>query len=181
MSIMSNSLLPSAGETDIAGLVGMYVLQAASTRPAALLDWNNNYANDPNKGVVFHCSNLPKAFFESQRIGYQEIIAGTVGRENTYGTIVGRIAPGPFTYCRISTDDEKGRIRGYVGEATFTGGTLETFGGYGVIEVPRFQALLQYVSRNGFEHHVAATRATVAAAVDDALGTYLGWDVLRHE
>ncbi|MEO8071468.1 MAG: fucose isomerase, partial [Acidobacteriota bacterium] len=59
MSMMSESLLPSACETDIAGLVSMYILQAASGQPAALLDWNNNYGSDPNRGVVFHCSNLP--------------------------------------------------------------------------------------------------------------------------
>src|SRR5258705_12954215 len=79
MSMMSNNLLPSACETDIAGLLGMYVLQAASGKPAALLDWNNNFGRDPNKGVVFHCSNLPKAFFAEQRMDYQEIIAGAVG------------------------------------------------------------------------------------------------------
>jgi L-fucose isomerase-like protein len=180
MSMMSNGLLPSACETDIAGLVGMYILQAASRRPAALLDWNNNYANDPNKGVVFHCSNLPKAFFSDQKMDYQEIIAGTVGKENTFGTIVGRIAPGPFTYCRISTDDLQGRVTSYVGEGIFTEDQLQTFGGYGVIEVPNFQKLLQYVCRNGFEHHVAATRERVAAAIQDAASTYLGWEVYHH-
>jgi len=180
MSMMSESLLPSACETDIAGLVGMYVLQAASGSPAALLDWNNNYGEDPDKGVVFHCSNLPKGFFDAHRMDYQEIIAGTVGKENTFGTIVGRIAPGPFTYCRISTDDLDGIIRGYVGEGRFTDDALDTFGGYGVIEVPQFQKLLHLICRNGFEHHVAATRAEVAEAVEDALDTYLDWDVYRH-
>jgi L-fucose isomerase-like protein len=181
MSMMSNSLLPSACETDVAGLVGMYVLQSASERPAALLDWNNNFGDDPNKGVVFHCSNLPQAFFADHRMDYQEIIAGTVGKENTYGTIVGRVAPGPFTYCRVSTGDFEGRITGYVGEGRFTDDRLETFGGYGVIEVAEFQRLLRFICSRGFEHHVAATRATVAAAIDDALNTYLGWDVHRHE
>ncbi len=180
MSMMSNSLLPSACETDIAGVVGMYVLQAASEQPAALLDWNNNFGDDPNKGVVFHCSNLPKAFFSEHKMDYQEIIAGTVGKENTYGTIVGRVAPGPFTYCRASTDDQRGGIRSYVGEGQFTADRLETFGGYGVIEVPHFQQLLQFICREGFEHHVAATRATVAAAVSEALSTYQGWEVYHH-
>jgi L-fucose isomerase-like protein len=181
MSMMSNNLVPSACETDIAGLVGMYILQAASGQPAALLDWNNNYSGDPNKGVVFHCSNLPKAFFGEQKMDYQEIIAGTVGKENTYGTIVGRISPGPFTYCRVSTDDLNGRIASYVGEGQFTKDKLDTFGGYGVIEVPRFQKLLQFICRNGYEHHVAATKAPVADAIADALGTYLGWQLYHHE
>jgi L-fucose isomerase-like protein len=180
MSMMSESLLPSACETDIAGLLGMYVLQAGSQQPAALLDWNNNYGPDPNKGVVFHCSNLPKSFFAHQRMDYQAIIAGTVGKENTFGTIVGRVSPGPFTYCRVSTDDLEGRISSYVGEGRFTDDVLETFGGYGVVEIPAFQRLLQLICRRGFEHHVAATRAKVADAVGDALDIYLHWDVYRH-
>jgi L-fucose isomerase-like protein len=180
MSMMSNNLLPSACETDIAGLLGMYVLQSASGQPAALLDWNNNFGTDPNKGVVFHCSNLPKAFFTEQRMDYQEIIAGTVGKENTYGTIVGRISPGPFTYCRVSTDDLTGRVSSYLGEGRFTEDKLDTFGGYGVIELPEFQRLLQFICRNGYEHHVAATKAPVADAIEDALSTYVGWNVYHH-
>ena len=180
MSIMSNNLLPSACETDVAGLLGMYILQAASGTPAALLDWNNNFGTDPNKGVVFHCSNLPKAFFAEQKMDYQEIIAGTVGKENTYGTIVGPISAGSFTYCRISTDDLHGRVASYVGEGRFTEDRLETFGGYGVIEVPRFQELLQFICRKGYEHHVAATKAAVGPAIDDALRTYLKWEVYYH-
>jgi L-fucose isomerase-like protein len=180
MSMMSNNMLPSACETDIAGLVGMYILQAASGTPAALLDWNNNFNNDPNKGVVFHCSNLPKAFFAEQKMDYQEIIAGTVGKENTYGTIVGRVSPGPFTYCRVSTDDLNGKVASYVGEGRFTEDKLDTFGGYGVIEVPNFQKLLQFICQNGYEHHVAATKSAVAEAIEDALTTYLGWQVYRH-
>ncbi len=181
MSMLSNALLPSACESDVTGLVSMYILQAASEKPAALLDWNNNYADDPNKGVLFHCSNLPKAFFLDTRMGYQDIIAGTVGRENTYGTILGRIAPGPFTYCRVSTDDMRGRVKALVGEGRFTEDSLETFGGYGVVEIPNFQKLLHFICRQGFEHHVAATRDTVAEAVADALSTYMGWDVYLHQ
>ncbi len=180
MSMMSNSLMASACEADIAGTLSMYVIQQASGVPAALLDWNNNYGDDPDKGVVFHCSNLPKEFFTAQRMDYQEIIAGAVGRENTYGTIVGRIAPGPFTYARISTDDFAGLIKVYAGEGMFTEDTMTTFGGYGVFEVPRMQDLLAHICENGFEHHVAASRAQVAPAVAEALGKYMGWDVYLH-
>ncbi len=181
MSMMSNKLLASACESDIAGTLSMYILQQASGRPAALLDWNNNYGTDPNKGVVFHCSNLPKAFFEEgHRMDNQEIIAGTVGKENTYGTIVGRISPGPFTYARVSTDDYEGIIRAYVGEGEFTSDKMQTFGGYGVFEVPRLQKLLVYICEHGFEHHVAATRARVANAISEALGKYKSWIVYEH-
>ena len=112
---------------------------------------------------------------------YQEIIAGTVGKGKTFGTIVGKIAPGAFTYCRVSTDDLEGRIRSYVGEGEFTGDPIESFGGYGVIKIREFQTLLRYICRNGLEHHVAATRATVARGITDALGNYMKWEVYHHQ
>jgi L-fucose isomerase-like protein len=180
MSMMSQGLLPSACETDVTGVVGMYALQLASGTPSALLDWNNNYGEDPDKCVIFHCSNLPHHFFVEPRMDYQEIIAGTVGQENTFGTIVGRVRPSPFTYCRVSTDDTWGTVRAYVGEGTFTDDPVETFGGYGVAHIPNLQGLLQYICERGFEHHVAANLSQVAPAVAEALGKYLGWEVYHH-
>jgi L-fucose isomerase-like protein len=180
MSMMSNALMPSACETDITGAVGMYAMALASGVPSALVDWNNNYGDDPDKGVIFHCSNLPKAFFEDIEMSYQDIIAGTVGKENTYGTVVGRIKSGPFTYCRVSTDDAWGVIRVYLGEGEMTDDPLKTFGGYGVVNIPDFQRLLRHICENGFEHHVAVNQSQVAAAVNEALSKYLGWDVYYH-
>ncbi|MDO8684700.1 MAG: L-fucose/L-arabinose isomerase family protein [Armatimonadota bacterium] len=181
MSMMSNVLQPSACETDITGVVGMYALQLASGGPSALVDWNNNYGEDPDKAVVFHCSNLPKAFFESVKMDYQAIIAGTVGQENTYGTMVGRVAAGPFSYCRVSTDDSLGVVRAYVGEGEITNDPLDTFGGYGVVEIPDLQSLLRHICEQGYEHHVAISKSLVAEAVAEALGNYKGWDVYYHE
>ncbi len=180
MSMMSESLLPSACEVDITGLLAMYILQLASGTPSAILDWNNNYADDPNKCVLFHCSNLPKSFFKAQKMYFQEIIAGSVGKDNTYGTIVGRIKASPATFCRTTTDDVDGIIRVYVGQGNFTNDKLDTFGGYGVMKINNFQALLEYVCKMGFEHHVAVNMSETADAVAEALGNYLGWDVYRH-
>ena len=182
MSMMSNKLMSSACETDIAGVIGMYAMAMASGKPSALADWNNNYGGDPNKGVLFHCSNLPKDFFEeTPDMDYQEIIAGTVGKENTYGTVVGRVRAAPFTYTRISTDDLEGKIRVYLGEGALTKDPLKTFGGYGVFEIPNLQKLLHYICENGFEHHVAVNISQTANAVNEALGKYLGWDVYYHK
>ena len=158
----------------------MIALQAASGTPSALLDWNNNFGKDPNKGILFHCSNLPKSFFCQNKMDYQAIIAGSVGKENAYGTICGQIAPGPFTFTRVSTDDQFGEITAYVGEGKFTDDKLDTFGGYGIFEIPELQTLLRYICENGFEHHVAASRSQVAGAIAEAFENYLGWDVYRH-
>jgi len=182
MSMLSNKMIPSACEADITGLIGMYAMALASGRPSALLDWNNNYGDDPDKAVVFHCSNLPQDIFGGQaRMDYQKIIAGTVGQERTYGTLVGKIQPTPLTYCRVSTDDAVGTIRAYLGEAEITNDPIDTFGGYGVIRVPEFQELLTYICENGFEHHVAVNPSQVAEALYEAFTKYLGWDVYYHE
>ncbi len=181
MSMMSESLMSSACETDVAGTVSMYALVCASGRASALLDWNNNFGEDTDKCVVFHCSNLPKSVFAEQKMDYQEIIAGTVGKENTYGTMVGRMKASPFTFCRVSTDDFNGQIAAYVGEGELTNDLLNTFGGFGVAKVPNLQDLLHFICENGFEHHVAFNLSQVSGAVEEALGKYMGWWVYKHE
>jgi L-fucose isomerase-like protein len=180
MSMMSNNLLPSACETDMTGMIGMYVLQLASGTPSAIVDWNNNFGDDPDKCVIFHCSNLPKHFFEDFKMDFQEIIAGSVGKENTFGTVVGKLKTGPITFCRVSTDDLKGGMRAYVGEGETTDDRPASFGGYGVLKVPRLQDLLQYICKNGYEHHVAVNFSRYGAAIAEALGNYKQWDVRQH-
>jgi len=180
MSMMSDNLLSSACEVDVCGVLSMHCLRLASETPSALLDWNNNYGSHPDKAVCFHCSNLPKHFFRDVKMDYQEIIAGTVGKDNTFGTCVGRVKSGPMSYARFSTDDRTGRIRGYVGGGNFTDDPLETFGGAGVVEIPRMQELLRYICENGFEHHVAANFSTVPGIVHEAATRYLGWDTYWH-
>jgi L-fucose isomerase-like protein len=181
MSMMSNDLHSSACEVDICGAVAMHALRLASETPSALLDWNNNYGENPDKAVCFHCSNLPKHFLRNAKMDYQAIIAGTVGKENTFGTCVGIVRPGPMTFARFSTDDRAGRMRGYVGSGAFTDDPLHTFGGAGVVEIPGMQRLLHYICENGFEHHVAANLSSVAGAVHEATTRYLGWDMHWHE
>jgi L-fucose isomerase-like protein len=181
MSMMSNGLHSSACEVDVPGVVGMHALRLASETPSALLDWNNNYGDNPDKAVCFHCSNLPKHFFEEVRMDYQEIIAGTVGKLNTFGTCVGKVKASPMSFARFSTHDSTGRMRGYVGQGRFTDDPLQTFGGAGVVEIPRLQDLLHYICENGFEHHVAANLSETASAVYEASTKYLGWEMHWHK
>jgi L-fucose isomerase-like protein len=180
MSMMSDDLLSSACEVDVCGVLSMHALRLASETPSALLDWNNNYGSHPDKAVCFHCSNLPKHFFRDVKMDYQEIIAGTVGKDNTFGTCVGRVKSGPMSFARFSTDDFVGKIRGYVGGGRFTDDPLETFGGAGIVEIPNMQKLLHYICENGFEHHVAANFSTVAPILYEATTNYLGWEMYAH-
>jgi len=181
MSMMSNQLMPSACETDITGVVSMYALQLASNSPGALVDWNNNYADDPDRCVLFHCGNWAKSFVPDIEIKTAPILGTTLGEENTYGAMAGRAAAGPMTYARVSTDDSNGIIRAYTGEGELTNDPLDTFGHRAVLYTPNLQKLLAYICRNGFEHHVAMTMNHVALVLTEAFSTYMKWDVYHHQ
>src|SRR5580704_5812507 len=173
MSLMSEQMMPSACEVDIAGVISMYALQLASGKPSALVDWNNNYGNDPEKCVFFHCGNWAKDFLPDIRIGTAPILGTVLGEANTVGALAGRTPAGPVTFGRITTDDLTGSIRAYVGEGRFTDDPLDTFGTKAVVHVPRLQPLMHTICRDGFEHHAAMTRDHVASAVAAALDRYL--------
>ncbi len=183
MSMMSEKLMPSACEVDITGVVSMYALQLASGTPSALVDWNNNYGDDPDKCVLFHCGNWAKSFFPEGdfTMTAAEILGTTLGQENTCGAITGRVPAGPFTFARVSTDDLNGEIIAYVGEGRFTDDPLKTFGSRAVVEIPDLQTLMQYVCKSGFEHHVAINKGNTAAILAEAFETYFGFDVYHHE
>ena len=180
MSIMSENMLPSACEVDVTGTLSMYAMQLASGSPSALVDWNNNYADDENKCVLFHCGNWAKSFLPDIQISTAPILGTTVGTENTYGALDGRTPAMPLTYGRISTDDSKGIIKAYFGEGELTNDPLKTFGNRAVAQIDRLQGLMNYVCRNGFEHHVVMNASKTAAILKEALENYLGWEVHLH-
>ena len=180
MSMMSENMLPSACEVDVTGTLSMYAMQLASGSPSALVDWNNNYADDDTKCVLFHCGNWAKSFLPDIQISTAPIIGTSVGTENTYGALEGRTPASPLTYGRISTDDCKGIIKAYVGEGELTNDALNTFGNRAVAQINNLQGLMQYVCRNGFEHHVVMNASKTAGILKEAMGNYLGWDVYQH-
>jgi L-fucose isomerase-like protein len=182
MSMMSEKLMPSACEVDVAGTVAMYALQLASGVPSALVDWNNNYGDDENKCVFFHCGNWAKTYVPDVTISTAPILGSVLGVENTYGALAGRTPGGrPVTFGRVSTDDRNGRIVSYVGEGRFTDDPLDTFGTRAVVEVPGLQKLMRFICRNGFEHHAAMNAAASAGILTEAFETYMGWSVYRHQ
>ena len=180
MSMLSENMLPSACEVDVTGTLSMYAMQLASGSPSALVDWNNNYADDDTKCVLFHCGNWAKSFLPDIEISNAPILGTTVGVENTYGALDGRTPASPLTYGRISTDDPKGIIKAYIGEGVLTDDPLNTFGNRAVAQIADLQGLMQYVCRNGFEHHVVMNASKTARILEEALGNYMGWEVYNH-
>ena len=179
-SMFSENMIPSACEVDVTGTLSMYALQLASGSPSALVDWNNNYADDDEKCVLFHCGNWAKSFLPDIEISNAPILGTTVGVENTYGALDGRTPASPLTYGRITTDDTRGIMKAYVGDGALTDDELKTFGNRAVAKIPDLQGLMQYVCKNGFEHHVVMNASKTAAALKEALENYMGWEVYHH-
>lgn len=180
MSMMSQRMMPSACEVDIAGVISMYALQLASGRPSALVDWNNNYGGNPDKCVLFHCGNWATEFLPDAKIGTAPILGTTLGEENTVGALHGRTNAGPLTVARVSTDDLTGSICTYVAEGDFTDDPLDTFGTRAVVDVPTLPRLMHVICQHGFEHHAAMSRSHCGNAVADALSRYKGWRTYHH-
>jgi L-fucose isomerase-like protein len=180
MSMMSEKFLPSACEVDVTGVLTMYAMQLAGGTPAALVDWNNNYADDDDKCVLFHCGNWAKSFLPDIKIATAPILGSILGVENTYGALDGRTPAGPLTFGRITTADADGKIRTYVGEGELTNDKLNTFGNRAVAKIPQLQQLMHHVCKNGFEHHVVMTQSHSAEILAEAFGNYFGWDVHHH-
>jgi len=179
-SMFSEGMIPSACEVDVTGTLSMYALQLASGTPSALVDWNNNYADDDEKCVLFHCGNWAKSFLPDIEISNAPILGTTVGVENTYGALDGRTPASALTFGRITTDDTRGVMKAYVGEGMLTNDELETFGNRAVAKIPDLQGLMQHVCKNGFEHHVVMNASHSSAAVKEAFENYMGWEVYHH-
>jgi L-fucose isomerase-like protein len=180
--MMGEKLMPSACEVDVAGVVSMYALVLASGNAPGFLDWNNNYGEDRDKCINTHCSNFPKSFVGGDvEISNLDVIGASVGADKCFGAIKAQVKAGPMTYFRMSTDDRKGIIKSYVGEGDFTDDPNNIQGGSAVCRIENLQPLMKYICKNGFEHHVAMVRGHYANVLDEAITTYLGWDVYHHQ
>ena len=182
MSMLGEKLLPAACEVDIAGAVSMYALTLAAQGQSALLDWNNNFAEDRNKCVCTHCGNFPKSFVRNDlKLGTLGVLGRTLGKVNTFGAVYGKVTKGDFTFFRISTDDTKGTIKAYLGTGEITDDPYGMDGCIAVTKVDNLQILMKHICRNGFEHHLAMLRNDVKDILNEAIEGYLGWNLYVHE
>ncbi len=165
-------------EVDVGNAVAMYALSLASEGDVACMDWNNNYADDDDKCILFHCGSAPASMMTGRGfITEHAILANAVGSGRSYGCNAGRIAPGDFTFGSMQTDE--GRVKFYLGEGQFTDDEIPTdfFGCAGVAYIPKLQDVLLHVGYEGYRHHVSLTPGHVQAPLQEALGHYLGFEI----
>jgi L-fucose isomerase-like protein len=178
LSEMNERGIVASCEVDVGNAVAMHALKLASDSPATCLDWNNNYGDEDDKCILFHCGPVPKSLMGTPgRITDHAILRNILPAECTYGCNVGRIAQGPFTYASMMTDS--GKLKFYVGEGQFTSDPIpdDFFGCAGVAQIPNLQDVLLYIGKNGFRHHVSCSAGHVKEALVEALDNYLGFDV----
>jgi L-fucose isomerase-like protein len=179
LSELNDRGVPFACEVDVGSAVAMHALSLAAGSVSACLDWNNNYGDDPDKCILFHCGPVPQTMMiEKGRVEDHAIMATAMGHGCSFGCNVGRIKPSPMTYgCVMS---HEGRLRMFAGEGEFTADPIpkEFFGVAGVVKIPNLQDVLLMIGREGFRHHVAVTSGSVREPLSEAMEKYLGYEMV---
>jgi L-fucose isomerase-like protein len=178
LSEMNDRGVTAACEVDVGNAVAMRALALASGGPSTCLDWNNNYGEEEEKCILFHCGPVPAGMMEKKGAVVDHAIIGTsLGKGCGFGCNVGRIQASDITFGSLLTDG--GALKFYVGEGRFTKDPIprEFFGCAGVAEIPMLQNVLLRIGREGHRHHVSVTPGRVMEPVYEALAAYLGCDV----
>jgi len=178
MGSLNDLGLAAACEVDLGNALAMKAMHLASYQPVGLLDWNNNYYDEDDKCILFHCGPMPASLMEGKgTITDHSILMNSVGEGNGYGCNQGRIKPMDFTFSSLMTDE--GRVKMYVGEGKFTSDPIPAnfFGVAGVAEIPNLQDVLLHIGVNGHRHHVSVTPGRVSKPLVEALQHYLGFDL----
>ncbi|MFA5866312.1 MAG: hypothetical protein WC975_16695, partial [Phycisphaerae bacterium] len=177
---MNETGLAAACEVDVGNAILMQALSLATGHPPACLDWNNNYGDDENKCILFHCGPVPNSMMTGKgKIEDHAILSNAVGKGCSYGCNVGRIRPMPITFGSLATQD--GQINCYIGQGEFTADPIpaDFFGCAGVSKIDHLQDVLLHIGRTGHRHHVSVSEGHVTAPLAEALGSYLGFQVTR--
>ena len=154
----------------------MHALKLASGTPSTCLDWNNNYGEEPDKCVLFHCGPVPADLMTGKgEVVDHPMFAKALGGGCGWGPNTGRIAPSPMTYASMKTED--GKLCYYLGEGRMTDDPIaeDFFGCAGVAHIPNLQQKLISIGRAGYRHHVSLTFGHFGEALSEAFTTYLGY------
>ncbi len=178
MGVLNDTGLATACEVDLGNAVVMRALHLASNKPSGVLDWNNNYGDEEDKCILFHCGPMPASLMDGKgHVTDHSILMNSVGAGNSYGCNVGRKKPMEFTFGSLMT--EEGKVKMYLGEGNFTRDPIPAnyFGVAGVAQIRNLQDVLLYIGTTGHRHHVSVTPGKVKSPLVEALGHYLNFDV----
>ena len=112
LSELNDRGIAASCEIDLCSAISMRAMSLAAEAPTAVLDWNNNYGDDENKVILFHCgSTAQKLMKETGTVTSHKMFdKGDPG--SGWGTNEGRIAAFPMTFSNCKTED--GKITGTI-------------------------------------------------------------------
>ena len=180
LSELNDRGFAAACEVDVLNAVPMYALSLASEKPSICLDWNNNYGDDPDKCILFHCGAIAQTYMTAKGdVVDHKMFAKSYGAGCGWGTNVGRIRPFGMTFASSRTED--GKLIFYTGSGEFTDDPIEDgfFGCGGVARIEGLQKKLLSIGKNGYRHHVSVTEGSLERAMREAITTYLGYDLIE--
>lgn len=166
-------------EIDLCSAITMRAMNLASEQPTAVLDWNNNYGEDENKVILFHCGPVAQSLMDSRGYVTEHKMFAKNDPGSGWGCNEGRIKAFPMTYANCLTVD--GKLIVYASEGCFTGDAIEEayFGCAGVAEIPNLQDRLIRLARGGFKHHTSVGVGHMKDVLTEAFDTYLGYDIVN--
>ncbi|MBR6725411.1 MAG: hypothetical protein IKL81_00300 [Clostridia bacterium] len=178
LSELNDRGIVASCEIDLCSAVCMRAMALASEKPTACLDWNNNYGDDENKVILFHCGPVAQTLMEGPGTVTEHKMFAKGDPGSGWGSNEGRIAAFDMTMCNCFTED--GKIKIYTSEAKFTGEPIEKefFGCGGVAEIPDLQNKLIKLARGGFKHHTTVGMGHMKYILDEAFNTYLGYEMI---
>ena len=176
LSELNDRGITASCEIDMCSAVTMRAMALASETPTTVLDWNNNYGDDENKVILFHCGPVPKSLMTDQGRVTSHKMFDKTDPGSGCGTNEGRIRPGKVTLSNCQTKD--GKIIVYASEAAFTDDPIEEafFGCGGVCEIPDMQEKMIKLARGGFKHHTSVGAGHMKEILREAFVTYLGYE-----
>lgn len=176
LSELNDRGIPASCEIDMCSALTMRAMALASEQPTTVLDWNNNYGDDENKVILFHCGPVAQSLMAGRGTVTSHKMFDKNDPGSGWGTNEGRIRAFPATLSNCQTKD--GRIIVYASEAEFTDDPIEEdfFGCGGVCQVPDLQNKLIRLARGGFKHHTSVGVGHMKDVLKEAFTTYLGYD-----
>ena len=182
MSVLNEAGVAAACEMDVNNAVMMRAVALASDSPVGLFDVNNNWGAATDKAIMFHCSAIPGSMLSCKGcIGEHLMFKKAYGPRTGVGIFGGPVKAMPLTVGSFKTED--GRLCGFVTEGEVTDDKIEpAFFGTGFVfrkDDGDANGMLNYMSKNGYRHHVAFVKGNWSAAIVDAFSTYLGWEIDR--
>lgn len=181
LGALNDQGIAASCEVDVTSAISMRAMQLASGEPATVLDWNNNYGDDEDKVVLFHCGPVAQSLMSGRGTVTEHKMFNKVDPGSGWGTNEGRMDHFPMTYSNCKTED--GKLSIYVSEGELTDDPVEEgyFGCAGVAKIDKLQDKLIRLARGGFKHHTSVGKGHLKAVLEEAFTTYLGYDVIDIE